>query len=182
MVLAPTNGTLRLAGESAERPARSARRRVGLVLHRTGLYENLTARENLRFYGRLYEIEELDRRIAAALDELGLSQAGDQLVRTLSRGMQQRAALARAILHDPQVLLLDEPETGLDASAQGWLGSLVSRWSELGRSTVITTHRLDWAEQVADRALMLRSGTLQPELPVGPGLRTSYMQALGELP
>ena len=183
MALAPTAGVLHVAGQPVGKNT-DLRRMVGLVAHRTGLYDDLTPRENLRFYARLYAVPEPEQRIGTVLEDLGLAAVGDQPVRTLSRGMQQRAALARAILHDPQVLLLDEPETGLDADAQEWLGSLVDRWAALGRAVLMTTHRLDWASRIADRVLMLKAGTMaQAELPTdAAGLAQAYLRSLGELP
>lgn len=180
LALAPSAGNLEVNGVSTTRDARAARRAIGLVGHRTGLYEDLTPRENLRFYARLYGVSAAEQRIGEVLGELGLTRVADQTVRTLSRGTQQRAAVARAILHDPQVLLLDEPETGLDADAQEGLAALIGRWTELGRAVLVATHRLDWAGRLADRALVLKEGAIQAELrPKGEGLAQAYLQALG---
>jgi heme exporter protein A len=176
LVLPPTAGAITVNGTAVRRDtAAAARRAIGLVAHRTGLYEDLTARENLRFYGRLYGVPEIENRVSAVLDDVGLGPHANEPVRVLSRGMQQRAALARAILHEPAVLLMDEPETGLDIAAQEWLGDLCKRWARADRAVLVATHHLEWAAAVADRALVLRENRLVREL-VAPGadLPTAY--------
>lgn len=162
--LRPTGGSLAIDGVDALRAPSSARCRVGLVGERTYLYGDLTVRENLRFYGRLYGVERIEARIIAVLDEVSAGPLADRPVRTLSRGMQQRAALARAILHEPLVLLLDEPETGLDDLAQRRLADLLSRWAAAGRAVLVASHRLEWAQMVADRAILLRDGVVISEV------------------
>lgn len=182
LALAPSSGVLVVNGVPAGGNGAAARRLLGLVAHRTGLYDDLTPRENLSFYGRLYELDGAQQRIGQVLDDLGLSVVADRPVRTLSRGMQQRAGLARAILHDPLVLLLDEPETGLDAEAQEWLAHLVDGWAAMQRSVLVATHRLDWAGRVADRAVVLKGGVVETELSGGgAGLASAYLAALGEV-
>src|SRR5581483_5668734 len=99
-----------------------------------------------------------DRRIDAVLGEVGMTHRAHVPVRTLSRGMQQRVALARAILHEPLVLLLDEPETGLDDEAQGRLAGVIRSWTGEGRAVLLASHRIEWAASVADRAVIMRGG------------------------
>ncbi|MBI4213154.1 MAG: ABC transporter ATP-binding protein [Chloroflexi bacterium] len=183
LALSPTTGTLRVAGIDVKREAPRARRLVGFISHKTGLYDDLTARENLQFYGRLYGVEALEQSIDRTLSEVALPPTSARVpVRTLSRGMQQRAGLARAILHEPAVLLMDEPETGLDPQAQEWLVGLVNRWAAADRTVVVATHRLDWAQRFADRALVLENGSLKADLPVGasphPLLAEAYRSAV----
>ena len=105
----PTRGNLQIAGMGYQQDGQSIRRRIGVVSHHTYLYEDLSGEENLLFYGRMYGVEELPRRVDQALRGVGMERRRRDKVRTLSRGMQQRLALARATLHDPELLLLDEP-------------------------------------------------------------------------
>ena len=156
--LRPYAGELLIAGIDAVRNPGAARRLLGVVGHQTYLYANLTVRENLRFYSRLYALPSAEARIAAVLAQVGLEARADESIGTLSRGMQQRASLARAILHEPPLLLLDEPETGLDEAAQATLGHLVTDWAAEGRSIVLASHRLEWAEALTERVIQLERG------------------------
>jgi heme exporter protein A len=165
--LRPSDGSLSIAGIDAVRQPVRARRLVGLLGHQSYLYGDLSARENLRFYGRLYDIESPNARISRVLADVGLASRADEPVRNLSRGLQQRASLARAILHEPEVLLLDEPETGLDETAQELLAHLISDWAHEGRSIVLASHRLDWAQELTDRALVLDRGMIIREVAHG---------------
>ncbi len=166
-VLRPTRGAVRIAGwELARAPA--LRRAIGFAGHAPCLYGDLTARENLTFYGRVYGIPALDDRITSVLGEMEVAAVADRPVRTLSRGTQQRISLARAILHDPSVLLLDEPDTGLDQAAQARVAALLRRWSTEGRAVLFTSHRLEWAETLAQRAIVLQNGCVNGEID-GPG-------------
>src|SRR5512147_1142713 len=117
----PSLGEVRVAGYALPGEAAAVRRRLGVVSHLPLLYGDLTAEENLRFYGRMYAIARLENRITEMLEQIGLAARRRDLVRTFSRGMQQRLAIARAMLHDPQVLLFDEPYTGLDQEASAML-------------------------------------------------------------
>lgn len=177
----PHGGSLAIHGIDALRFPARVRGTIGVLGHQTYLYDDLTLSENLRFYGRLYAVPHLEARIRTALDEVGLGARASDLVRTLSRGMQQRVALARAVLHEPSILLLDEPESGLDEQAQRGLAALVSSWAGEGRSVLFASHRLEWAQQLADRAIVLRDGTVVCEevvRPNGDGLRQAYREAL----
>lgn len=158
--LRPTAGSLSIGGIDALRHPAQARRLIGVVGHQPYLYGELTARENLRFYARIYGVAAAELRISQVLDEVGLEGRADEPVRNLSRGLQQRASLARAILHEPRLLLLDEPETGLDEAAQITLGQLVADWARRGRSIVLASHRLEWAQGLTDRALVLDHGAI----------------------
>jgi len=137
-----------------------ARRLVGFAGHQTLLYNDLTARENLAFYARLYGIKDADRRIGPALERAGLADRADRRARTLSHGMQKRLALARAILHEPPVLLLDEPESGLDAASVAALGELLREWAAAGKTALLTTHSTGIGRAWAHRALRLAGGRL----------------------
>ncbi len=168
-LIRPTSGTLVVGGEDALRNASRARRLLGVVGHQTYLYGDLTPVENLRFYGRIYGIADLDARIDTVLRDVEMEHRADSPVRTLSRGMQQRVALARAILHQPLVLLLDEPDPGLDDDAQERLAALIRRWADLGGAVLFASHHIEWAARAADRAVVLREGRVASI--VGPPIR-----------
>ena len=157
----PDAGTLLVAGYSQRRQPEAVRRRVGVVGHQTFLYEDLTCRENLVHYSRLFGLEDRQRRVAEALSRVGLADRGNRLVRTLSNGMQKRLSIARATLHQPRLLLLDEPEAGLDRESVAILKSLLEEWTEAGRSVVMTTHDVELGLSWAHRAAVLRSGGIQ---------------------
>lgn len=135
-----------------------ARAEIGLLSHQTLLYDELTARENLRFFAQLYGLENPDERIATALAAVGLNERLDQRVGSFSRGMKQRLAIVRAILHCPSILLLDEPFTGLDTGASAALHRLVRRFRQEGRTYILVAHRLDEADGLVDRLLVIKRG------------------------
>jgi heme exporter protein A len=136
---------------------RSARHLVGVVGHATYLYDELTAAENLRLYAELYGVEDARARAAELLRRVGLAQLGDELVGRLSRGQQQRVTIARALLHDPPVLLLDEPDTAVDVAAFGLLEELTT---EPQRTVVLTTHNLVSGLRLGTRVGVLSRGRL----------------------
>jgi len=154
----PTSGSLEIDGLPVERAALEARRRIGVVAHQPYLYEDLTAAENLRFYARMYDVPDPDQRIFEVLTLVGLDERRDDRVRSFSRGMQQRLALGRAILHRPSLLMLDEPDSGLDRGGMALLAGTVAEHAAAGGSTVITTHDLGFALGAVDRVLVLRAG------------------------
>ncbi len=153
----PSAGRLALLGLDALRHPAAARGGLGVVAHETYLYRDLTAAENLALYGRLYGLDCLERRIAAGLARVGLAGLGPRRVSTLSRGQQQRLALARALLHEPALLLLDEPDTGLDEAGQGLLAEIVR---ESPAAVVLATHALERALALADRVAILSQGRI----------------------
>jgi heme ABC exporter ATP-binding subunit CcmA len=156
--LAPTAGTLRIAGLDPRRHPRQTRGRVGVVGHRTFLYRGLTARQNLVFFGRLHGVPRSGDRAAVLLDEVGLAHRADDPVGALSRGMQQRLSLARALMHRPDLLLLDEPAAALDPSSASWLGTVIDRWRRDGGAVVLATHDVGAGLGHADRWLLLSRG------------------------
>jgi heme exporter protein A len=138
----PSAGTVWIAGHDAVRDAAQVRRMLGVLSHRTFLYGHLTAWENLRFYGRMFGLQRLPERIADVLQTVDLTAQAHQLVRTYSRGMQQRLAIARAILHAPALLLLDEPYTGLDKHSASRLLVLLQQLRAEACTIILSTH--DW--------------------------------------
>jgi heme exporter protein A len=161
----PTGGTILIGGWELPREAAAVRAQIGLVSHKSLLYENLTARENLRFFARLYSLKSPDERIDTLLRQVGLYKRGDSLVRTFSRGMQQRLSIARALLPQPDVLLFDEPYTGLDVDAGRTLDDLLMAAQAGGHTIIITTHELDRAARISSRVLILNRGALGYDAP-----------------
>lgn len=154
----PTAGQVLWLGQPLARVAPSYRRDLGLVGHATYLYPHLTAEENLRFYGRLYGVGDPGRRVAEVLALVGLERDAREPVGAFSRGMQQRLAIGRAILHRPKVLLLDEPFTGLDQQGQARLEEVLRGFRTGGGACLLVSH--DFAEglAVADGYLVLARG------------------------
>ncbi|TVR19840.1 MAG: heme ABC exporter ATP-binding protein CcmA [Anaerolineaceae bacterium] len=162
----PTAGVIRVGGWELPGEAAAVRRQIGLVSHKALLYETLTARENLRFFARLYSLPDADERIDAMLTQVGLKRRAHDLVRTFSRGMLQRLSIARALLHQPDVLLFDEPYTGLDQSAAFMLDGLLSATgNDAGRTIIMATHQLDRAARLAERVIILSRGDIAHDSP-----------------
>jgi heme exporter protein A len=156
----PQGGRIVLGNEGFDPADPEHRRRIGFVSHEILLYAGLSARENLRFAGSLFGLGDLPRRVDAALAQVGLDWVGDRPVRAYSRGMAQRLTLARALLHGPALLLLDEPMTGLDPAGLRSLEELLVRFREAGGGILMTTHDLAHAAPVATRAAFLQKGRL----------------------
>jgi ABC-type multidrug transport system ATPase subunit len=154
------HGSVAVAGHNLRTRPEEVRRRIGVVGHRSLLYDDLTCRENLIYYGRLYGLKDHKPRVDEVLEKVRLGSRADHRVRTLSNGMQKRAAIARAILHEPDVLLLDEPEAGLDRESVSILGTLLAEWTGSGRSVILTTHDLDLGLSWGQRAGVLRGGKI----------------------
>ena len=136
----PDSGSVSIAGFDLTRQANQVRRCVGVVGHNTFLHNDLTCLENLVFYGRLFRLQDPQKRAMDVLAQVGLEHRAGHRVRNLSNGMQRRVSLARALLHAPRLLLLDEPEVGLDGPSVAMLGELIAQWTRSGRSIVMTTH------------------------------------------
>ena len=156
----PSLGEVAIAGYRLPSQAAAVRQRLGVVSHLPLLYGDLTADENLRFYGRMYTVPRLDQRIVEVLDLVGLSARRRDLVRTYSRGMQQRLAIGRAMLHDPEVILFDEPYTGLDQEASNMLDGVLRQVAGLGHTVVMTSHDLARTADLASRFDVLSRGVV----------------------
>ena len=157
-VMRPDSGQVRVAGALADVASRDWRHRVGIVSHQSLLYGQLTTTENLQFYGRLFGLTDLKIRIPERLESMGLSDRARTPVRELSRGLKQRVALARALLHDPEVVLLDEPYTGLDPHASAALREQLSSLKDGRRTVVLVTHNLKQGLELADRVAIQVQG------------------------
>jgi len=146
--------------------------RTGFVAHATMVYDELTAEENLLLFARLQRIADAVARVDLLLQEVGLSERRDSLVRTFSRGMRQRVALARALLNEPAVLLLDEPATGLDPQGVSWLAGTLRRMRDEGRTIVMSLHGESEISALATRAVRLEAGSVQADTRTGANLKS----------
>ena len=178
----PDTGVLRVAGLDLSRSGQAARRAIGVVTHDPILYDHLSAYENLKFVGRMFGLGSLDQRIGAVAELMGVSRQLHQRAHTLSHGMKKRVSIARALLHDPPILLMDEPDSGLDQEALALLdGVLAGRTGP--RTVLMTTHSLDRSLALGQRVAILAQGRVAHEEvldSVGAGhLRKTYSRYTG---
>jgi heme exporter protein A len=160
----PTRGEVFVAGHAVSDAEGPWRRRIGLLSHQSFLYPGLSAAENLDFYARLYSLADRRSLVSRALEEVGLAERRGDAVRTFSRGMLQRLALARTLLHDPDVVFLDEPYTGLDPHAAAMLNRTLQRLRDERRTVVLVTHNVSQGLEMADRvAVQVRGRWISDE-------------------
>ncbi len=162
-IVRPTAGRIKVDGLDLREKAEEVRRRIGIVGHFTYLYGNLTAYENLDFYGRVYDIPQRARRVREVTALVGMSDRLNDRLASLSRGMQQRLSIARALLHDPPIMLLDEPETGLDRQSASAIWSAVRGEAGRRRTLVMTTHDLERGFALCERIVILNRGRVAYE-------------------
>jgi ABC-type multidrug transport system ATPase subunit len=177
-LVSPSAGEIRYGGRTAREAGPGLRARLGLLSHDLHLYPELTARENLTFFAHLYGLPSIDARVTRAIERAGLETRSEDQVVGFSRGMRQRLALERALLHEPRLVLLDEPFTGLDDASAS---ALVVRLGELktqGCIVLLATHDLEVAEGIVDRAAVLKDGRLVSLEQVTSALRERYRQHL----
>ncbi len=155
----PTGGIITVGGWQMPKEAEAVRSQIGMVSHQALLYDNLTARENLEFFAKLYGVLKT-APIDDLLTKVGLAKRSDSLVGTFSRGMQQRLSIARALLHNPHVLLFDEPYTGLDQDAGAVLDDLLIDAHQAGHTVMMATHQLERAARLADRIVIISRGSI----------------------
>jgi heme exporter protein A len=164
-LLKPETGKVRIEGiELGQDPARF-RKSIGVISHHPYVYPRLSGRENLEFYGRLYGLKDPRTEARRILEDMGLTPVMDREVSTYSRGMLQRLAVGRALLHRPRVLLLDEPFTGLDQQARERLETLLSTLRDGERTVLLTTHDVGGGLGLADRVAVLANGSIAIEMP-----------------
>lgn len=156
----PTAGHVTVRGHDLGSATAAVRRHVGVISHNPLLYGDLTPDENLRFFARLYDLPDADQQIDSVLEQVGLGARRRDPVRTFSRGMVQRLAIARAILHDPAIMLLDEPYTGLDLQAADMLRGVLQELAAANRTVIMTTHHLEQGLEMCDRAAILNRGRI----------------------
>ncbi len=177
-LLVASAGRVKYGDVTMSEGAAELRARIGMLGHDLFLYPELTARENLTFFGRLYGVPEVDTRVAAALERAGLTARGDDAVSSYSRGMRQRVALERALLHRPRLLLLDEPFTGLDQASTGALVTRLREEQARGVITVLATHDLDVVDGLLSDVVFLRAGRRAHATGAGGALRDRYREAM----
>jgi len=161
----PSEGEVLFDGRNVRQHAAAAKAAIGFVSHSTFLYGDLTVRENLEFFGTLFALAEAEKKIAAALEFFTLGKRAHTQVRKLSRGLQQRVSLARALLHEPKFLLLDEPFTGLDAATVATLETLMRQLPAEGRTVVFSTHDFERGAALARRLVALEAGSIRYDGP-----------------
>lgn len=159
-LIEPSKGSVRYGHKSASEAGTVLRSQIGFLSHDLQLYPELTAQENLDFFAKLYGLPDSARCIALALESAGLKERAADLVQSLSRGMRQRLALERALLHGPRLILLDEPFTGLDEYSSSALASRLKTLKRDGRIVLLATHDLDALDGLIDRAIILREGKM----------------------
>ena len=157
-LMAADSGTVTYFGQPLRGNENVLRQRLGLVGHPLMLYADLTAEENLHFYAKMYAVTHSEERVTDMLELVGLTRQRQQVVRTLSRGMQQRLSIARALLHDPEILFLDEPFTGLDQAMTERMLQLVRQITGQAKTVIFTSHHFNEVEALATRVLLLKAG------------------------
>ncbi|MHB9093574.1 MAG: heme ABC exporter ATP-binding protein CcmA [Eubacteriales bacterium] len=160
LISKPTKGQVIIDGMNSNEKPEAIRQKIGVISHQTFLNDNLTARENLNFYGQMYKVPDLKNRIFDVLSEVGLEFTLNDPVRTFSRGMQQRLSIARAILHDPELLFLDEPYTGLDPHAIQILNGVLGQLNVKKRTVFLITHNFEEGFAMSDRVLFVVRGKI----------------------
>lgn len=182
-IMNPTSGRLLIDGMSPKDNAEGIRRRIGVITHQTFLYSMLTAYENLEFYSRLYDVPRARERIHEVAGLVAMTARLHDRVGTLSRGMQQRLSIARSLLHRPTLMLLDEPETGLDQQAISVFREVLQAADGQKRTVVLTTHNLERGLELSDRLLILARGKICCDRSTRgmdlAGLRETYQQSTG---
>jgi heme exporter protein A len=166
LLAAPTRGKVQYANtESPGQPLDTlqAKSQLGMVGHSTLLYDELTAAENLTLFVQLYGLDDVSGRVTNALETCGLGSRAVSLVRTFSRGMRQRLAIARALLHGPRLLLLDEPAAGLDRQGLTWVSDTLERLRKAGCTVIMSTHARNESLDLATRAIVLAAGTVHDD-------------------
>lgn len=179
-LLSPSTGRVEYGHASAATAGAELRSRIGLLGHDLYLYPELTARENLRFFAQLYGLDDASRAVDEGLEHAGLTSRADDQVAAFSRGMRQRLALERALLHQPRLLLLDEPFTGLDQASSAALAERLKGLRDEGRLIVLATHDLEVAEDVVSHALFLRGGRLASDPGATGDLRSRYLRVMAQ--
>ncbi|MFC1976984.1 ABC transporter ATP-binding protein [Chloroflexota bacterium] len=159
-IMNPSSGVVLVDGLNPKDNAEEIRHRIGLVAHQTFLYTNLTACENLEFYSRMYDVPKRKERIHEVAAMVGMTSRLQDRVGTFSRGMQQRLSIARVLLHKPAIMLLDEPETGLDQQAISMLWKALETEGQEKRTIILTTHNLERGLELGERLLILDKGKI----------------------
>jgi ABC-type multidrug transport system ATPase subunit len=179
-LVVPTTGTIRYGGATAAEQGGHVRGRIGVLAHELHLYHELSARQNLEFFARLYHLPAADI-VDRALKAADLSERGEDVVSSFSRGMRQRLALERALLHRPRLVLLDEPFTGLDDRAVGIVAGRIQSLAAEGAMVVLATHDLDVADGLITRMAVVKKGRLLSDDAAAGGVRQEYRRLVEQL-
>lgn len=174
------SGEVAIHGVDATKSGELVRQNIGVVMHSPMLYGDMTVLENLQFFARMFGVSDADGRIAELLERVEMDRRSDVRVRLLSHGQQKRVALARALLHSPRTLLLDEPESGLDQRARSVLTGIINEYRSPGRSVIFTTHQLELGLQVADSVAVLERGRVALREPVANVDLSALQRQFGE--
>jgi heme exporter protein A len=166
-LLQPTSGEILLNGKLVKKNSGEVKQRIGFLGHESFLYNTLSPLENLKFYGKLYKVKDLDRKANDLLKEVGLYLFRDMPIRSFSRGMMQRLAIARVLLPDPEILMLDEPHTGLDQEAVALLNKIIKKKQASGTSILIISHDFEQVHALADRVAVLKKGKIISTMALG---------------
>jgi len=166
-IIAPTSGYAVVAGRRTDGEVEELHEHIGLLPEAPGFYERLSARRNLEYFARFYSNLQVNAQVEKYLKLMGLWERRDDRVGTFSKGMKQRLALARALLHEPKVLFLDEPTAGLDPEAACEVRELIGQLREEGRTILLSTHNLSEAEELCDRIALLRTRLVALDTPEG---------------
>ncbi len=173
-LVAPTTGSLTYGGKRIGEVGEGIRGRIGVLAHELHLYPELTARQNLEFFARLHGLDNVETLVGTALEQASLGDRGEDQVASFSRGMRQRLALERCLLHRPRLVLLDEPFTGLDDRAVRIVADRLKRIASEGAIVVLATHDLDVADGLITRMAVVRSGRLLCDVAASAGIRQQY--------
>lgn len=165
-LVSPTSGKVVIDGIDIKDNPIEIRKKIGVISHETYLYHELTAAENLRFFGRMYDTKELETRIDELIKRVGLTYRKNDMVRTFSRGTKQRLSIARALIHDPPILFLDEPYTGLDQHAIATFDRILSETNAHDKTRVLISHDIERGIAFCDRAVILANGHIVHEMSV----------------
>src|SRR5689334_1883149 len=178
-LVAPSTGDIHYGPHKAKALGADLRRRLGLLAHELFLYPELSARQNLTFFAELYGLHAAGLIVDAALERAGLVERADDEVSGFSRGMRQRLALERALLHEPRLVLFDEPFTGLDDRAVGIVSDRLRTLAAAGAIVVLATHDLDLADGLVNRVVLVRGGRVLSDEAATTGLRARYRALIG---
>ena len=181
-LITPSSGAVRYGGHTAAEGGAALRRQIGFLSHELQLYSELTARENLTFFGELFDLDDPVGAAGEALARAGLDRRADDPVEAFSRGMRQRLALERTLLHRPRLVLLDEPFTGLDEASARALGDRLGTLRAEQRIVLVATHDLETVDGLVDRAMVLQSGRMTELNGAAGSLREKYREELGKKP
>ncbi|WP_077211324.1 heme ABC exporter ATP-binding protein CcmA [Bacillus dakarensis] len=175
-LLQPSGGEIIVDGEIIKKKSAATRKKIGFLGHESFLYSTLTPLENLRFYGKLYKVKSIDSKANQLLKEVGLHLFKDVPIRSFSRGMLQRLSIARVMLADPEILMLDEPHTGLDQDAVSLLNMIIKEKKNIGTSVLLISHDFEQVQALADSVAVLKKGKIIDTAPLNADLNLEKMK------